>query len=152
MLIVNNKMYSMHIEINDNTTLSEIQKTFADFYPWLQIEFYNKAHKKYEGSEKAGHLSPGSAVGAVKHTHVSGVLEIRPGYKVADVEKEFLQRFGLSVQIMMREKDQWVQTTGTDILTLKDLNQLSRNASDEYILSELDTEGENEEQNETPLI
>ncbi|MBL7745601.1 MAG: hypothetical protein JNN00_19170 [Chitinophagaceae bacterium] len=135
----------MHIEINDNTALREIQQTFSDFYPWLQIEFYNKAHKKYEGSEIANQLHADNSVGEVKQTHVSGLLEIRPSYKVADVEKEFQDRFGLSVQIMMKEKGQWVQTTGTDILTLKDINQLSRNASDEYILSELEAEEHEEE-------
>ncbi len=135
----------MHIEINDNTALREIQQTFSDFYPWLQIEFYNKAHKKYEGSEIANQLHADNSVGEIKQTHVSGLLEIRPSYKVADVEKEFQERFGLSVQIMMKEKGQWVQTTGTDILTLKDINQLSRNASDEYILSELEAEEHEEE-------
>ncbi|MBL7740858.1 MAG: hypothetical protein JNK14_16680 [Chitinophagaceae bacterium] len=135
----------MHIEINDNTTLQEIQQTFSDFYPWLRIGFYNKAHKKYEGSEITNLLGSGNSVGDVKRTHVSGLLEIRPSYKVEEVEREFQERFGLSVQVMMKEKGQWVQTTGTDILTLKDINQLSRNASDEYILSELEAEEEEEE-------
>lgn len=136
----------MYIEINDNTTLREIQETFSDFYPWLQIEFYSKSHKKYEGSEKAHLLLSGSSVADVKQTHVSGVIEIRPGYKVADVEREFQQRFGLSVQVMLKERDKWVQTIGTDNLTLKELNELSRNASDEYILSELESDDENTEQ------
>jgi hypothetical protein len=40
----------MHIAINDNTSLREIQEIFTTFYPDLKIEFYDKVHKKYETS------------------------------------------------------------------------------------------------------
>ena len=38
------------------------------------------------------------------------------------------------VQVLMKEHDQWKQTTGLDDLTLKELNVLSRNASDEVLM------------------
>jgi hypothetical protein len=126
----------MHIEINDNTTLRHIQDVFTDFYPYLQIEFYRKPHEKYEGSEEKDLIYPGKTIDEVKQTHVSGLLEIMPLYKAVEVEKEFQQRFGLSVQILRKEKDSWVQTTGMDDFTLKDLNELGRNSSDEFIVSD----------------
>jgi len=43
----------MHIEINDNTSFRHIQEKFSDYYPYLQIEFYKKSHKKYEASLKS---------------------------------------------------------------------------------------------------
>ncbi len=41
----------------------------------------------------------------MKQVHVSGILEIKSLSKVADIEKEFQERFGLSVQILRKEKD-----------------------------------------------
>lgn len=134
----------MHIEINDNTTIREIQETFSDYYPYLQIQFYNKQHKIYESSSEAGRVNPDKAIGDIKRTHVSAVLEIQPLYKIADVEREFQERFGLSVQVLSKEKDNWIQTMGMDDFTLKELNEIARNSSDEYILSELEEEEKEE--------
>lgn len=126
----------MHIEINDNTSLLEIQKVFSDYYPYLKIEFFTRSHKKYESSEPAFCINPLKRIGEIKATHVSGLLEILPLHKVCDIEKEFQQRFGLSVQVLIREKNNWQQTTGMDDFTLKEINELGRNSSDEFILDD----------------
>jgi len=130
----------MHIEINDNTTFRDIQKAFSDFYPYLQIEFYKKHHKKYEASSEKDMIYPWKTIGEAKQTHVSGLLEMMPLNTISDIEKEFQQRFGLSVQILKKEKKKWEQTTCMDDFTLKELNEMGRNSSDEYILSEPDSE------------
>jgi glycerol-3-phosphate O-acyltransferase len=126
----------MHIEINNNATLRHIQDVFVDYYPYLQLEFYKQPHKKYEAAKEKDIIYPGKTIAEIKQTHISGLLEILPLYKVADVEKEFLQRFGLSVQILRKEKDKWLQTTGMDDFTLKELNELGRNSSDEIIVED----------------
>ena len=126
----------MHIEISDQTRLSEIQETFSNYYPYLKIEFFHKPHKEYEDSPETDQIDPKAMVGDIKLTHVSGVLEIQPLYRVADVEKEFMERFGLSVQILRKEKNKWEQTTGMDDFTLKELNELGRSSADELIISE----------------
>jgi hypothetical protein len=126
----------MYIEINDNTTLQDIQEKFSEYYPYLQIEFYNKGHKKYEMSDKKNVIYPGKTIGEIKKTHLSALLEIQPSYKVADVEREFQQRFGLSVQVFWNEKDTWQQTTGMDDFTLKELNEMGWNSPDESAISD----------------
>lgn len=126
----------MYIEINDNTKLRNIQEVFSNFYPYLKMEFYKKPHKKYEASDNDYLILPRKKISDVKRTHVSGILEMMPTSKAADVEKEFLQRFGLSVQIFRKEKNGWEQTKNTDDFTLKELNELGRNSSDEFIVSD----------------
>ena len=142
----------MHIEINDKTSLREIQLVFSDFYPYLKIEFYRTHHKKYEGSEETYLIDPDILIGDIKHSHVSGLLEIRPLYRVADVEKEFQQRFGLSVQIFRKEKNDWEQTAGTDDFTLKELNEMGRNSSDEFIVSDYEEGFEEPEEKPEKLL
>ena len=134
----------MHIDIHDKTRLKEIQKVFSDFYPYLQIRFFRKKHTKYQASPEEEEVNPEKEIGEIRKTHISGLLEIHPLYKVSEVEREFQQRFGLSTQLMQREKGKWVQTTGLDDFTLKELNEISRNASDEFIVSDYDRGFENE--------
>lgn len=125
----------MHIEINDNTTFKEIQESFSDFYPYLQLEFYTRPHQKYGESLDIDLVYPGKTIGDVKKTHVSGILEILPQDTVARVEKELKMRFGLSAQVFWNDKEVWRQTTGMDDFTLKELNEMGRNSSDDYIVS-----------------
>jgi len=148
-MILKKQLTVMHIEINDNTKFKEIQEVFSDFYPYLLIEFYTKKHGKYESSMDIDLVLPDISVGDVKKTHVSAVLEILPSNKVADVEKEFQQRFGLSAQVFWKNKDVWQETTDMDDFTLKELNEMARNSSDEQILNEYE-EGFSEEPEEPP--
>lgn len=142
----------MHIELNDTTSLKKIQDVFSDFYPYLKIDFFHKRHQKYEASEEADWIDPHTTIGNIKPTHVSGLLEIQPLYKVADVEKEFQMRFGLSVQVLMKEKKGWAQTTGMDDFTLKDLNEMGRNSSDEFIISDYEEGFEEGEEKPEKLL
>jgi hypothetical protein len=125
----------MHIEINDNTTFKEIQEAFADFYPYLQLEFYTRPHQKYGESLDIDLVYPGKTIGDVKNTHMSGILEIGPPDTVARVEKELKMRFGLPAQVFWKDKDVWRQTTGMDDLSVKELNEMARNSSDDFIVS-----------------
>jgi hypothetical protein len=142
----------MHIDINDNTTLREIQNVFSDFYPYLQLRFYRKAHKRYEASDEQDLVEPATTVGQVKQTHVSGVLEILPLYKVTEVEREFQQRFGLPVQVLRKEKEDWVQSTGMDDFTLRELNEIGRNSSDEFIVSDYEEGFDEDEGFDKPVL
>jgi glycerol-3-phosphate O-acyltransferase len=130
----------MHLKINDNTSLREIEETFSNYYPYLKLEFFHKSHKKYEASLATDRVNPYTKVGDLNLKHMSGALEIRPLYRIADVEKEFRERFGLSIQILCKEKDHWEQTAGMDDFTFKDLNQFGRSSSDELVVSEFDEE------------
>ena len=97
-------------------------------------------------------LTPDTVVGDLKRTHVSGVLEIQPLYRIADVEMEFSERFGLSIQILRKEKDHWEQTTGMDDFTLKDLNEFGKSSSDEFIVSNYDEKFEDIEEKPEKLL
>jgi len=142
----------MYLEINDNTSLREIEETFSNYYPYLKIEFFYKSHKKYEASQETDRVDPNTVIRDLKRTHVSGVLEIQPLYRIADVEKEFSERFGLSIQILRKEKDHWEQTTGMDDFTLKDLNEFGRSSSDEFIVSDYEEKFEDIEEKPEKLL
>jgi len=128
----------MHIVINDHTTIGEIENAFSNFYPYLEIHFYRKPHLSFERSSESERITSHITVGSIKKTHTDGVMEILPENKARMIEKELYERFGLAAQILRKEKDTLIQTTGEDDFTLKELNLYSRNSSDDYILEEED--------------
>ncbi len=128
----------MYLTIDDRTLIRHIQKKFNTFYPYLQIKFYYTPHKIFEDSADNDQIYAGKSIGEVKQTHISAVIEITPLTKVAEVEKEFQERFGLPVQIFMKNKNKWQQTTTMDNFTLKELNEFGRNSSDDAIIAEPD--------------
>jgi hypothetical protein len=134
----------MHIDINDTTSLQSIRDTIDNFYPYLDIAFFKKPHKKYEASAVEDKWPYDKKVGEIRKTHFSGIIEIQPWYKVSDVEQEFFSRLGISVQLLRKEDAKWEQSTGMDDLTLKQLNVMGRNSDDDYIMSEWDDEEDGE--------
>ena len=133
----------MHIHIHDNLTLAEIQEVFSNYYPYLKLEFFNVPHKPFESSDLKEQLPAGAAVHDVKHTHIDGIIDIRPLETANKLEQEFQKRFGLPVQVHYQNDGKWQQTTGLDTLTLKELNEISRNDSDSFVNAE-DAESEEE--------
>jgi hypothetical protein len=132
------KISFMHIHIHDKTTLDEIQNVFATYYPYLQLRFYKQPHKHFEISSEKERLNEDLKMEEIRKTHVDGMLDIMPTQRVSEVEDMFLHQFGLGIQIMKKEKSEWVQTVGMDSYSLKEVNEFSRNDSDEYLVRDYD--------------
>lgn len=128
----------MHIHIHDKTTLGEIQNVFGTYYPYLRLRFYKHPHQHFQISSEKERLSEDLLISDIRQTHIDKVLEIMPTQRVDEVEDLFLKQFGLSVQILKKEKNEWVQTTGLDSYSLKEVNEFSRNDSDEFVVRDYD--------------
>jgi len=128
----------MHIEINDHTRLSEIASIFNSYYPFLRLAFYQGVHEIYQPSPNYQLIQENKTIGEIKRTHLSTIIEIQPWYKVKEVEREFQDRLGISIQILKKEDEQWEQSTGLDMFSIKDLNLMGRNSSDEFIVTDYD--------------
>jgi hypothetical protein len=126
----------MHIQLHDDITLKEIKNVFSNYYPHLKLEFYSKTHLLYESSNQRDVLPDEKKLKEIKEIHIDGIIDIQPAEKVADLEFEFQRRFGLPVQVLHMEKGQWAQTTGMDNFTLRDVNQFSKNDSDEDLVED----------------
>ena len=120
----------MIIEIYDSQTLNEISALFSNIYPFLKIEFYKKPHMWQEESSIADKLDHDLTVAEVskKKNHI-GYMEIHFWQKTGVVERYLKNRFGLHTQIFRLQGDEWIQTVGTDELTLEEQNEIGRNAT-----------------------
>jgi hypothetical protein len=96
----------MHIHIHDKTTLGEIQDVFSTYYPHLRLRFYKHPHLHFQISSEKERLSEDLLISDIRQTPIDKVLEIMPTQRVDEVEDLFLKQFGLSVQILKKEKNE----------------------------------------------
>jgi hypothetical protein len=113
----------MEIIINKNEKLKDIQQQFQEHYPFLKIEFYTKAHEQGQGSTEKTHLDNNLSIGEVQKTNKEGLLHIRAGIKVSELEKDMEEQFGLAVQVFRKSGNVWLQTIKTDDWTLVEQNE-----------------------------
>ena len=116
----------MTIEICEKTKLRQIQKQFRKAYPFLKILFSDKPHE-------FGSLAPGGhwqnanyRLEAISGSFRSGCVEIHPWHKTGDAEKILHDYLGLYPQIFRTNGFQWIETSGTDVLTLEEQNEIGK--------------------------
>ena len=107
--------------------------TFARAYPYLKLEFFSKSHNWQESSSVLHKLEQDLSVSEVTHSLLcSGFIEIHYWQKTGIIEMMFLKQFNLSVQVYRKNGDNWIQTSGTDELTLEEQNEAGMKASNIY--------------------
>jgi hypothetical protein len=116
----------MYLQINDTMSVEEVQDRFNECFPFLRIAFYSKPHEPYEGSDKKYQYGGKEQIGNIRKKHVNAALEIKSWDTTAQVEKGIKKMFGLNTQIFRYDAvGCWIQTTLSDVLTLKQLSQFA---------------------------
>ncbi|MCC6752453.1 MAG: hypothetical protein IT266_00550 [Saprospiraceae bacterium] len=112
----------MHLKIDDEQTIEQVQKKFSSRYPFLKIEFFSKPHDLHSGSRREDMMPAEMHFSECRSKHSGGSLEIRPSTTVAELEKSFKEAFGLYAQVFRKSGDLWIETTVTDDWTLEKQN------------------------------
>lgn len=119
----------MFIEINDSKTIEDISSSFTNFFPFLKLEFYDEPHNWQAKSSRKHVLSADKTIGEIRKKHQPRVMEIHKWDTTGIVEQEFKKHFGLNVQIWRHHGEEWIQTAGTDLLSIEEQNEIGRNAT-----------------------
>lgn len=133
----------MKITINDTRKISAIQKEFNDAYPYLKLEFFAKPHTKGGASPKKLMKSHSKTLGECRTLHTKGHVSVQPEMTVGDLEQQFQDRYGLSVQVFRKSGRSWLETSATDSWTLHKQNsegEALSNMKRETRLPEMDLE------------
>ena len=121
----------MKILINDHRKIFAIQKEFSEMFPYLKLEFFSKPHTVGGASPKKIMKHPTNTIGQCRVIHNKGTLTITPNMTAADLEQNFADVYGLSVQVFRKSGKSWLETTVTDNWTLEKQNrqgeELSKN-------------------------
>lgn len=113
----------MKIAINNQRTISDVQKDFSMAFPYLKIEFFNTRYVANQALAKAQMFANTKKLGECKKDIKEGVVSILNSETVAQVESEFWDKFGLCTQVFRRSGNVWIETTLTDAWTLEQQNK-----------------------------
>ena len=121
----------MVLEIDDRRRLSEIADIFSAYYPFLKLEFYKHPHQWQEESELNDIIPQNTLIGDVRNIHKMTSVDIYFWNKVGTIEQAFKNKAGLNIQIFRRHSSKWIQTLGTDEITLEEQNNIGRKATED---------------------
>ena len=119
----------MKIIINDHRKIFAIQEEFQKLFPFLKIEFFAKPHKVGAPSAKKLMKHSSKTLGECRVIHTKGTITITPHMTVADLEQNFNDVYGLSVQVFRKSGKAWLETSVTDRWTLEQQNKLGEELS-----------------------
>ena len=102
--------FYMEILITDNKSIKEIQEEFQRTFPYLKIEFFRYVQKNGSSPAKPQPIPDKMTIGMVRHDHSDGTLNISGSRSVEEIEKDFLNKFGLAVEVFRKSGNMWIET------------------------------------------
>ncbi len=112
---------TLDIPISDRQTIAKVQDLFNTRFSFLKLEFFSKPHGVNQGSEKK-YMHHATTLSQCRNRNTSGKLHIDPAMSVGQLEQEFYNQFGLSVQVFRKSGRVWLETIATDDWTLEEQN------------------------------
>ncbi len=118
------------IVISSDSIVIDIQKAFSSYYPFLKIEFYKK--EKHLLSYKINKVNPGSLIFQIIEVRATVKVDVENNRTIAEIEKDFTDLLGLSIQVFRKSGNVWNVISLTDSWTLE-----SQNNAGEFISTEM---------------
>ncbi len=112
----------MEIIINDQRKVFAIQKEFNEMFPFLKLEFYSKSNEGGGSPSTKIMEHSGKTITECRTIHSSGHITIQPQMTVTELEQNFRDVYGLSIQVSRKLGDNWLQTVKAEGWTLEKQN------------------------------
>lgn len=109
--------------VTKDNTIREIKEFFSSKFPGLKIEFYEKHHEAYKGSQGSIQYDENLTIAEINPSITSGEIMFQDSNTTKGLEQKFEDLFGLHVQVFRRSNDLWLQTIATDDWTLEVQNR-----------------------------
>ena len=116
----------MKLQIDAGTKIREVQKKFTEIYPFLKVEFYKEPYFEKEVSTIKDRISPDKIISEQGKFFKAESVDINRHRTVAALEKEFYEKFGITMQVSRKSGNIWIETSKTDDKTLKAQNQIGK--------------------------
>lgn len=111
------------ISIKDSQQLKDIKDDFNSKFPHLKLEFFSEEHKVGEASSKKSKFDDSLYLKDIRTKHTEGELSLDGHQKTSTFESNFSNHFGVTVQVLRKSGNIWLQTTTTDDWTLAEQEQ-----------------------------
>ena len=111
------------LEIGAYQTIFGIQKQFNNIFPFLKLEFFKQAPVSGIGNAKNKMIVFDMKLGEIQKINKVGKIHLASKMTVSELEKYFVDEFGLYVQVFRKSGRIWLETTATDNWTLEQQNE-----------------------------
>ena len=113
----------MIITLNTQTSIKQLQESFANRFPFLKIEFFIDAN--HDGINTANEMikDHNLTLGSLSAQNINTNLEIHGTHTITELEQLFKNNFGVIAQVFYKRNNNWLVTSTSDKLTLNELNQ-----------------------------
>ncbi|HMG14789.1 MAG TPA: hypothetical protein VK590_05055 [Saprospiraceae bacterium] len=114
----------MEFHLDPNIQISKLKEQFNYAFPYLKIEFFSQAHEEFHVSNRK-HLinNQDTPLSELSDKVPHELLILDPHMKVKEFEALMEDSFGLHIQIFRKSGHNWLATSVTDSLTLKEQNE-----------------------------
>ena len=119
----------MKLQIGTDSRFKDVQEKFTEVYPFLKVEFYKEKYAEMEVSAIKDRISPDKIISEQGKSFKADFVDINNHRTVAELEKEFYEKFGISMQVSRKSGNIWIETSKTDDRTLKVQNQMGETMS-----------------------
>lgn len=108
----------MKIYISEEDLVQNVQQRFREAFPFLEIHFPLIGADKKVGSE----VAPETPIDDIRMQHSFGWIDVDGSKTVEQLEREFMELFGLTVEIFRKGKNCCFSTRDTCYLPLREQN------------------------------
>ncbi len=123
------KTTGMILKIESDKTIALIQQEFNTAFPFLKIEFFKNGKTLQRMYTTKQLVNNEATLAAARLTSVQGEILVADTMTVKELEQNFFNSFGLTVQVFRKSGRLWLETTMTDNWTLKQQNQHGKEIS-----------------------
>lgn len=116
----------MLLYISDSKTVEDLQDHFSDCFPYLKLEFYKEAGIQMKECDKTYIVRPNTPIADIRKRSNSGILDIKSWEKTSKLKHDLKDIYGLNVQVFRMHGHDWIPTSYSDDLTLKQQSELAR--------------------------
>lgn len=115
----------MNVVLNDNMSIAAVQQLFHNLFPYLRLEFFEKASKSNNANNVKKHIN-----GTIKKIQdyklsksINASITITPTMTVSGLENAFSNCYNLEAQVLRKSGNIWLEATITDSWSLEDQNK-----------------------------
>lgn len=127
----------MDLHIAPDSTIGALQTNFSESFEGLKIVFFSKPHAAHKGSAAKFLIQDRNMVLSQLSPNVkAGVVSIQPNLVVMELERVFVEEYGLHVQVFRKSGRTWLETSISDDLTLAEQQakaKASENIHQEFV-------------------
>lgn len=121
-----------YMTIDGKQTIATLQKEFNKSFPYLKIEFFREPCIKGKGNSKDKMITTNEVISRLQTKKKFGKISFTNQTMVRELEENFLNKFGICMQVFRKSGKIWLETTSTDDWTLEQQNEEGRSLAQHF--------------------